>query len=172
MCLIAAVTMSALLTETRYVSEVFTPYERIVYNQRKTYAKQAEQKIRNNGIKDEKVIMGMLANMWHESKWDHKVYQLDTNGAYSAGLFQLNQKGAGRGMTLEQMTNINHHMHRLFSLTAYKDWKTWSLENSSNISCGEISYQFAKQVERCAKKHRPARRVTADKWWKAFNQIS
>ena len=131
---------------------------------RRNIALSVEKKINADGIKSKKIITAILVNMWHESRWNPKA-----KSGSCVGLFQLHTKYAGRGMNIKQLTNVNDHVHKLLSLTDYKKWKLWAIKNENKVSCGELAYQFASKVERCASPHRAPRRVTADRWWRKTN---
>jgi hypothetical protein len=150
----------------RLPSTVVGPGSRNTFEARRIYALKVEKILRNDGIKDEKVITAMLVNMWHESSWNP-----NAKSGSCVGLFQLHTKYAGRGMTLTELKDINDHMYRLLSLDCYKKWKKWALASSNKTTCGYIAFRFASDVERCAVQHRRPREVTANKWWGVFSKL-
>jgi len=134
-------------------------------NGRETALK-VEKILIKDGIKNRKIITAILVNMWHESSWIRTA-----KSGSCVGLFQLHTKYSGRGMTYEELTNINHHMYRLISLDVYKKWKSWARNNIEKSTCGYMAFRFASDVERCAVQHRRPREVTANRWWKALEPL-
>jgi membrane-bound lytic murein transglycosylase MltF len=150
----------------RLPDTVVSAQERRIFNQRKKVAVEVETYFRKQGIHSDKAIVGILVNAWHESKWDPRA--VSPNGS-CVGLFQLSGSGLGRGMTVAQRQDIGQSLKRMSSHQHFLDWKKW-VDKHPNASAGEMSYQFAKQVERCARQHRAPRRTTGDKWFAAMDK--
>jgi hypothetical protein len=126
-------------------------------------AKKAETFFRKLGVTNDKAIIAILVNAWHECKWDYT----DKSGN-CIGFFQLLRgNGMGRGYSVAQLQDLNINMSIMAASTSFKAWTKWVKANPG-VTAGEMSYRFAANVERCATKHRAPRRTTADRWSKAL----
>lgn len=151
---IESLTVERLLTKAMRVQKQSTLKNRI------QTAIQAERLFREAGIKSDKMILAMLANAWHESGWNPTA-----SSGSCVGFFQLSVGGMGKGSSKKQLKTLSFNVKRLMASTDFKNWVAWC-KKYPNKSCGEMSFRFASYVERCAKKHRHQRFVTAEKWHK------
>jgi hypothetical protein len=139
--------------------------ERTTFESRLPIAHKVEKILHKDGVKDQKIIVAIFANMWHESTFNPE----EVSGS-CVGLFQLHRKYSGRNMSVKELVNINHHMERLLSLDCYKKWKDWAIKNKHLVSCGYMAFKFATEVERCATRYRLPRLHTANKWWMEYSR--
>lgn len=151
------------LTVLRLPKKAVRIQEQSTFENRRKIAVKVEEMIRKKGITSDKMILAMLANAWHESKWNPS-----TASKSCIGFFQLHIKYMGRGSTVSQLKNLEHNVQKLMATTSFKDWVAWC-KKYPNKSCGDFSLKFASHVERCAVKHRYPRKITADKWYQMLS---
>lgn len=124
------------------------------------YAIIAERLIRDNNITSDKMIIAMLANAWHESKWNPKA-----QGGSCIGLFQVHLRHLGKGSTRAQLFDPAYNTKKIMTDYKFKTWVNWCKKNS-DATAGKMAYKFADLVERCLNQHKPPRSVTANRWYK------
>lgn len=151
------------LTVERLPKSAVRIQEQSTMENRRNTAIKAEQVIREGGVTSDKMIVAMLANAWHESRWNPR----DATGS-CIGLFQIHLRHMGRGSSREQLMSTEYNTRKIMSTKDFKAWAAWCKKNST-ASCGNMALRFAATVERCAVKHRYPRSVTADKWYKSLN---
>lgn len=131
---------------------------------RRKNAETAERFFRSRGITSDKAIIAILANAWHECTWNPSC-----QSGSCIGFFQIkNRGGMGNGHSTSNLKNLVYNITVLANSSDFKRWVKW-LNAHPKASAGEMAYQFASQVERCASQHRSPRRNTADRWFKALN---
>jgi hypothetical protein len=88
---------------------------------------------------------GAIANAWHESRLNHLAH--NTSGEDSAGLFQLNVRGLGHGMSLAQRQDPVQNAQRVI-----EEIKRLGVDDlvRQNPSVSYAAQVFAKEIERCA----------------------
>lgn len=134
--------------------------ERKLFEKNRVHARKAEALLRAGGVTNEKAIIAILANAWHESKWNPAVA-----GGPNIGFFQLNHSGGmGRGHRVSQLKKLDYNVKVMMASTSFKEWVAWVKKNP-NQTAGEMAYRFAQKVERCAVKHRAPRRTTGNAWY-------
>lgn len=153
------------LISQKITDSVVTRASRHDFNSRRKYAFTAEKLLRRNGLVNDKIMVAVLVNMWHESEWNPR----NKDGS-CVGLFQLHRKYTAKGMTMAQLIDVKTHVERLMSLAEYKKWKQWAIKNAERVSCGDLAYKFASDVERCQYKYRYPRLITANRWWKVYEK--
>lgn len=132
------------------------------YSRRKN-AETAERFFRKRGVNSDKAIIAILVNAWHESTWNPRC-----QSGSCIGFFQLlNRGGMGDGHSTANLKKLIYNITILADSTSLKQWVKWT-QAHPKASAGEMAYQFAVRVERCAKQHRAARRKTADRWFSAL----
>lgn len=128
--------------------------QRRTFNKRKDIALKMEVAFREHGIDDDKQIIAVWANAWHESTWNPSVNKY--------GLFQI-MSGRHANLTNPDV-NISTLLTKEPFASRVKAWDA-KCEANPNATAGDYAYWFAAQVEVCAKSHREPRRRTANKWW-------
>lgn len=137
--------------------------EQSTLENRRNIAEKAERYFRKLGVTSDKAILALLANAWHECRWNPN----DISGS-CIGFFQLSRAGGmGRGQSVKKLQNLEYNIAIMAASSSFKDWVKWCNSHPS-ASCGAMSLRFASLVERCAKKHRYPRLITADKWYKSL----
>lgn len=153
------------LTVLRLPKEVVRIQEQSTLENNKKIAVKAEKIFRDAGVTCDKMLLAILANAWHESRWNPK----ETDGS-CIGFFQLHKRHLGSGSTEKQLMDLTHNTNKLIKSDDFQEWVQWCKRNPK-VSCGRMSFRFASLVERCASKHRNARKVTADRWHKNLSNI-
>ena len=139
--------------------------EKSLFIQRLKTGKTAERFFRKRGVDSDKAIIAILANAWHECKWDYT----EKSGS-CIGFFQLNRAGGmGKGHSEAKLKQLVYNMTIMADSTSFKQLLAWTKKNP-NVTAGEMSYRFAADVERCAVQYRAPRRPTADRWYKALKK--
>jgi hypothetical protein len=140
--------------------------ERKTFIERRKYAAKSEAIIRKvGGISNPRAIIAMLANAWHECRFDPTA-----SSAGNVGFYQLNVRGGlGRGHSVQNLKDVEYNTKAIINTNDFRNWKAW-VEKNPNASAGTMSYRFAAYVERCAKQHRAPRRTTADNWYSAWSK--
>ena len=113
-------------------------------------ARQVEKRLREYGFSDE-LIAGALVNAYAESR-------LDANAVGKAGergIFQLNPKGLGRGMTADEMQDITLSVNRI-ARAVLKNNRVMELERVGGTVAQHTS-MFCQEIERPRHKERKAR---------------
>lgn len=129
---------------------------------RRVNAIEAEEWYIRLGVGNESARLAMLANAWHESRFNPRAEAKEKNGSMSRGFHQLNTRGAGRGMPRELQLTIRHNVAAIMRDGAFANW--YREHKAKGWSAGKSAYEFARRVERCASRYWNARRVTAEKW--------
>lgn len=148
------------LTVQRLPKEALRISEQSTFEKRKKYAVIAEQIIRNKGITSDKMIIAMLANAWHESKFNPKA-----TGGSCIGLFQVHLRYLGKGSTKAQLFDPAYNTKKIMTDYKFNTWVNWCRKNS-DATAGKMAYMFAHLVERPLAKHKAPRSVTANRWYK------
>lgn len=149
------------LTVQRLLPGAVRIQEQSTFEKRKNIAAKVERMIRKSGVTSDKAVIAVLANAWHESRWNPRV-----KSGSCIGFFQLKRgNGMGGRHTVEQLMDLDVNVSIMMASTSFKKWTIWA-KNNPNKTAGEMSFQFASKVERCASQHRQPRRTTADRWYK------
>ena len=112
-------------------------------------AKRVEKRLRKHGFSDE-FIAGALVNAYAESKLD-----IDMIGkAGERGIFQLNPKGLGHGMTINEMQDVSLSVDRIVD-AALKSDRVMKLERNGGTAA-QHALLFCKEIERPKHKNRRA----------------
>lgn len=170
----ASVSADQKLLISRLPTSVFTTGEKKLFIARRRYAEQVETMLIEDGHLSPSIRVAVLANAWHECKFDPNMSHIDSNGKNTAGFFALNSGGVGKGMTVSQKRHIPTAYNRLFGRTATKEWlqrvvkKEWS--------AADAAYNYAAKVMVCAISYkgrplRSERRHTAAKWEAALKKV-
>jgi hypothetical protein len=136
--------------------------DRKTFIQRKNIAKKIELRFRKRGINDERAIVGAWVNAWHESEFDPKC---ESGGC--KGIFQLliNHEDSW-------LYNADRNINILLNESPYKErvdkWYIW-VKKHPQASVQVVTVRFATEIERCAKRYRARRGVTAKHWWKVMH---
>lgn len=134
--------------------------ERADFDARRTFAVQAEWIFRSRGITDDKTLIAILVNAWHECRWNPR----DITGQY-AGFFQLSSRvGIGRGLSRKSRQHLIVNVLSVARSAEYRQWCEWCAKHPES-SAGARSFRFASKVEVCATRFRSPRRRTADHWF-------
>lgn len=88
---------------------------------------------------------GAIANAWHESRLNHLAH--NKWGEDSAGLFQLNVRGLGHGMSLEQRLDPIQNTRKVIAEIKRLNLVPLVKQNPSVAFAAQL---FAKEIERCA----------------------
>lgn len=153
---------------------VFTPAERRLFISRRSNAEQVEQMLISDGHSSPSIRIAVLANAWHECKFDPNMSHVDSNGKNTAGFFALNSGGVGKGMTVSQKRHIPTAYDRLFNRTATKEWLQRVVKK--DWGAADAAYNYAAKVMVCAVTYkgrplRSERRHTAAKWEAALKKV-
>ena len=112
-------------------------------------ARQVERRLRKHGFSNE-LIAGALVNAYAESKLD-----VDAVGkAGERGIFQLNPKGLGHGMTVNEMRDVSLSVDRI-ARAALKNNRVMELEKKGG-TVAQHALMFCKEIERPRHKGRRA----------------
>lgn len=142
------------LVTSRLQSTAVRVQERKTFESRLHYAKKLEIEFRSKAkIHRDEVVLALLVNAWHESRWNPK-----TN---SDGILQLTRSGMGKGMSAIERQDISKTVDRFVSTKVFQNWLKLA---RSTDDVGKMSYEFADDVLRPKKQHRPPRRTTALNW--------
>jgi hypothetical protein len=120
-------------------------------------ARQVERLLWDRGYRQPKAIVAILANGWHESRWNAGTVYREKNGTVSRGFFQLTNGALTIEGNVEQLTTKAPYKARI------EKW--YSDAKKHGWSAGEAAYWFARRVEICASRFWNERRETADRWW-------
>lgn len=153
------------LTVQRLPKGVVRIQEQSTLESRRRIAIEAERLIRKAGIKSDKIIMAILVNAWHESRWNPK-----EDDGLCVGFFQLYVKTIGKDSTKKQLLNLNYNIQKILNSKDFKDWVKWCY-NHPHESCGSMSFRFASHVEKCAFRYRYPRKITADRWYRHLSSV-
>jgi hypothetical protein len=113
-------------------------------------ARHVERRLRRYGFSDE-LITGALVNAYAESELNADV----VGKAGERGVFQLNPKGLGHGMTINEMQDISLSVDRIASAVLKND-RIMELERSGGTA-EQHTLVFCKEIERPSHKDRKAR---------------
>ena len=91
------------------------------------------------------IAAGAIANAWHESRLNHLAH--NKSGEDSAGLFQLNVRGLGHGMSLADRQDPVINTRRVIEEIKNRDLVSKWRDNPSVPFAAQL---FAKEIERCA----------------------
>ncbi|MBS1722879.1 MAG: hypothetical protein JSS66_08000 [Armatimonadetes bacterium] len=139
------------------------PSETKTFVDRRSIAAKAETYLRKAGVNSDKAIIAVLANAWHECKWN----PAGKSGS-NIGFFQLNRAGGmGRGHSVAKLQQLEYNIAVMTASTSFKDWVKWANKNPET-SAGKMAYRFAAKVERCTSSNWDDRQRTADRWYKAL----
>lgn len=125
-------------------------------------ARQVERLLWEKGYREPKAIVAILANGWHESRWNAGTIHKEKNGTVSRGFFQLTNGELTIEGNVEQLTTKAPYAARI--------QKWYADHKRNNWSAGESAYWFARRVEICASRFWNERRSTADAWWKLIEE--
>lgn len=120
-------------------------------------ARQVERLLWDKGYRQPKAIVAILANGWHESRWNAGTVYREKNGTTSRGFFQLTNGALTIEGNVEQLTTQAPYAARIQKW--YTDFK------ANDWSAGEAAYWFARRVEICASRFWLERKQTAERWW-------
>lgn len=120
-------------------------------------ARMVERLLWEKGYREPKAVVAILANGWHESRWNAGTVHKEKNGTYSRGFFQLTNGALTIEGNVEQLTTKAPYAARIQKWYADHKKHGWS--------AGESAYWFARRVEICASRFWSERRQTAEKWW-------
>jgi hypothetical protein len=120
-------------------------------------ARKVERLLWDKGYRQPHLVIAILANGWHESRWNAGTIYKEKNGTVSRGFFQLTNGALTIEGNVEQLTTKAPYAARI------KKW--YSDAKREKWSAGEAAYWFARRVEICASRYWNERKVTADKWW-------
>jgi hypothetical protein len=113
-------------------------------------ARRVEKRLRKYGFSDE-LIAGALVNAYAESGLD-----IDAVGkAGERGIFQLNPRGLGHGMTVNEMQDVSLSVDRIAN-AVLKNNRVMELERKGG-SVAQHALIFCKEIERPSHKDRKAR---------------
>jgi hypothetical protein len=113
-------------------------------------ARQVEKHLRKHGFSDE-LIAGALVNAYAESKLDASA----VGKAGERGIFQLNPKGLGHGMTAGEMQDITLSVNRV-ARAVLKNDRVMELERKGG-TVAQYTLVFCQEIERPRHKERKAR---------------
>lgn len=113
-------------------------------------ARRVERRLRMYGFSDE-LIAGALVNAYAESELNIGA----VGKAGELGIFQLNPKGLGHGMTTAEMQDISISVDRI-AKAILKNERIMDLERSG-ATAEEHTLTFCKEIERPSHKERKAR---------------
>ena len=145
------------LVVSRLPSTVVRKEERATFEKRLPTARKLELEFRKQAkIHRDELILALLVNAWHESRWNPKLN--------SDGILQLTPTGMGQGMSVSERQNIVLTVQRFVSTERFSDWLDYSRDEKTSI--GQISYKFADHILRPKFQYREQRRKTAIQWHK------
>jgi len=153
---------------SRLPTTVFTAGEKRLFNAGRRYAEQVESLLIKDGHTHPSIRIAVLANAWHECKFDRTMSHTDSNGANTAGFFALNSKGVGRGMSVPQKQHIPTAYNRLFGRQATQNWLDRVVKN--DWGAADAAYNYAAKVMVCAVRYRSKPKRTAAKWEAALKK--
>jgi hypothetical protein len=137
--------------------------ERDTWLSRRKNALQAEAIFRKAGVTNDKAIVALMSNAWHECRWDPR----EVTGP-NVGFFQLNHSGGlGRGHRVSQLKKLDYNVAAIMVTTDFKNWAAWVRKNP-NATSGQMAYRFAQKVERCTSRSWGPRASTANRWYAAI----
>lgn len=113
-------------------------------------AHRVERRLRRHGFSDE-LIAGALVNAYAESQFDVSAI----GNAGERGIFQLNPKGLGHGMTINEMEDIGLSVERIVD-AIQKNRKIMDLEENGG-SVSDHVLAFCREIERPKNKEQKAR---------------
>jgi hypothetical protein len=112
-------------------------------------ARRVERRLRRYGFSDE-LITGALVNAYAESELDVDV----VGKAGERGIFQLNPKGLGHGMTVSEMQDISLSVDRIADAVLKND-RIMKLERDGG-TVEQHTLAFCREIERPSHKERKA----------------
>ena len=149
----------------KLTSKVVKVDDRKTFDKRKNIAKKIELRFRKRGINDKRAIVGAWVNAWHESEFNPKDEYYGCKG-----LFQLLSDHSDHWLY-----NADRNIDILLNEEPYKPridkWYIW-VKKHPHASVREVTVKFATDVERCAKRFRARRGITASHWMKVINSES
>ena len=136
-----------------------TPFDNKVDNQREVYTY-----LSNMGLNDA-AIAGIMGNIQQESRFNPASRGRDSNGYYSNGLFQWNERWTRAwvyGNTVE--SQMNYMQNNLSSSTLEK------LQNVSDDAEGarQAALIFAREFEKCSSDSYGLRKKNAENYYESF----
>lgn len=134
------------------------------YEHRREHAVEAERWYIRGGVGDPVARLAMLANAWHESKFDPVDEYRERDGSVSRGFHMVNTRGAGRGLSRRDALTVRHNVAAIMRDYRFAEW--YRAHKSKRWDAGTSAYWFARMVERCASRYWNDRRVTANAWSK------
>lgn len=118
----------------------------------------AEKLFISKGYSNEKCLLAIHANTWHESKWDP-----NCKSGNFVGMFQIGGSGTmGQGTTVAERKSIEFSVSLISSRQDFKSW--YKKHKNSKSTVGAASKEFASKVLRCARQHVSSRGDTATRW--------
>lgn len=165
-CILGIEKPSEKLLISQLPQSVFTTAERRVFNLRRRYAERVEQLLIDDGHTHTSIRLAVLANGWHECKFDPSESIVDANGANSAGFFMLNSRGVGKGMSVAAKKDIPTAYERLINWPTTRKWLTYAHKQDP----GTAAFSYASKVMVCHHPSRPHRRETAKRWAAALKK--
>lgn len=112
-----------------------------------------------HGVTDERVLQAILANAYAESGWNPKAVG---DAGDSFGLFQANTKGGmGAGHSPAKLKDPTYNIDLIAKSDVFRQFLRFA-EQNPNMSARDLTYHFARIVERPAKKYLEKRRQAWD----------
>lgn len=143
------------LVTSRLQPEAVRVQERSTFVSRIDNARELELEFRSQaGIHRDEIILAILVNAWHESRWNPKVN--------NDGILQLTPTGMGVGMETWKRQDIHRTVNRFTNTKRFQDWLTWC--RIYNPKAPEMAFEFADDILRPSYQHRKPRYYTAEKW--------
>lgn len=143
------------LVTSRLQPQAVRVQERETFKSRLHNAKELEIEFREQaGIHRDEVILAILVNAWHESRWNPKIN--------NDGILQLTPSGMGIGMASWQRQDIHRTVYRFNDTKRFQDWLEWC--RTEEPTPAEMSFEFADDILRPSYQHRKPRYYTAEKW--------
>lgn len=152
----------ALLTATLVINQIntsgFSSAQLNLFNRNKPNFVLAERELRKRGFGNEKCLLAIHANIWHESKGDPMV----RSGQFT-GIFQIGGDGTmGHGTTVAQRQDIPTAVNIVASKPYFVTW--YKKHKYQDTTARDAATGFAKNVLRCAPHHVTSRGSTARSW--------
>lgn len=127
-------------------------------------AREVERLLWDKGYRQPHLVIAILANGWHESRWNAGTVYKEKNGTTSRGFFQLTNGALTIEGNVRQLTEKAPYAARIT--------KWYSDAKRLNWDAGEAAYYFAARVEICARRFWNERKETAERWWSLMEEAA